>query len=36
VRSTPSAVMRMRSQDAQNGSVTGLMKPSSPLPSANR
>src|SRR5215207_4285910 len=36
VRSWPSAVRRMRLQVAQNGSLTGLMKPISPTPSANR
>ena len=36
VRSLPSAVSRMRLQSPQNGSDTGLMKPISPLPSANR
>ena len=36
VRSIPSAVRRMRLQSPQNGSVTGEMKPISPLPSANR
>ena len=34
VRNWPSAVMRTRSQLAQNGSVTLAMTPTSPTPSA--
>ena len=36
VRSSPSAVSRIRLQSPQNGSVTGEMKPISPRPSAKR
>ncbi len=36
MRIWPSAVSRSRSHVAQNGSDTGLMKPTSPMPSANR
>src|SRR5262249_16652485 len=35
VRSCPSAVSRMRLHCPQNGCETGLMKPISPMPSAN-
>jgi hypothetical protein len=36
VRSSPSAVRRIRLQSPQKGSVTGEMKPISPVPSAKR
>ena len=36
VRRRPSAVRRMRLQSPQNGSLTGLMKPIRPWPSAKR
>ena len=36
VRSRPSAVRRMRLQSPQKGSLTGLMKPIEPRPSAKR
>jgi hypothetical protein len=36
VRSLPSAVSRIRLQSPQNGSLTGLMKPMRPWPSAKR
>src|SRR4026207_2550250 len=36
VRSSPSAVSRIRSQLEQNGSETGLTKPISPAPAAKR
>src|SRR6266542_3226427 len=36
VRSRPSAVSRIRSQEEQNGSETGLTNPISPAPSAKR
>ena len=36
VNSSPTAVSRAREQAPQNGSVTDVMKPTSPAPSANR